>query len=142
MTESSEREGEGRVRVVLDQPERQTLLGLLMKGMIEANLASGAHDDSLRGVEGDIEVRAGDMVATLRLGKGVVTILAGPAEKARARVKGDMAAFLGVASGGGLVGPLLRGEIGFGGNPFLLLKLLPLIKAPPAASTQKDEGTT
>jgi hypothetical protein len=144
MTETSEREAGGRVQVVLDQPERQNLLGLLMKDMLEANLASGRHDDRLQGAEGDIQVQAGEMVVTLRLGRGTVTILAGPSKQPRARVKGDMAAFLGVASGGGLVGPLLRGEIGFGGNPFALLKLLPLIKAPPPAaadakSVTKDE---
>lgn len=142
MTESSDREGGGRVRVVLDRPERQNLLGLLLQGMLQTNLASGRHDGSLRGVEGDIQVQAGDMIATLRFGGGAVTILAGPSDRARARVKGDMAAFLGVASGGGLMGPLLRGEIVFGGNPLLLLKLLPLIKPPPAAAEDKTDEAT
>jgi len=138
--ETSEREAGGRVQVVLDEPERQNLLGLLIKDMIAANLAGGGHDGGLRSATGDIQVQAGAMVVTIRLGGGTVTILAGPSERPAARVKGDMAAFLGVASGGGLVGPLLRGEIGFGGNPFLLLKLLPLIKAPPPAAGAKNEA--
>jgi hypothetical protein len=132
---TSEGEAVASERVTLDQPERQNLLGLLMKDLIAANLAGG-NAGRLRGAEGDVRVQAGDMVVTLRLGGGAVTILAGPSERPRARVKGDMAAFLAVASGGGLVGPLIRGEIGFGGNPFLLLKLLPLIKQPPV---KKDE---
>jgi hypothetical protein len=31
-------------------------------------------------------------------------------------------------TGGGLVGPILSGAMKIGGNPFVLLKLLPLIR--------------
>ena len=84
----------------------------------------------VRGLRGDIEVGAGDMAVTLRFSEGTLTIISGTVEKPRARVAGDMSALLGIVGGGGLVGPVLSGAVRIGGNPFVLLKLLPLMKKP------------
>ena len=39
-----------------------------------------------------------------------------------------MACFVRLSNGGGIVAPVLGGALRIGGNPFLLLKLLPLIR--------------
>jgi hypothetical protein len=74
-------------------------------------------------------VRAGEMAVTLRFGEGRITILLGDPGKARARVGGTMPALLGVVAEGKMVMPFLSGKIKIGGNPFFLLKILPLIRA-------------
>ena len=115
-------------RVVLDQPETQNLLGLLLHNIVATNLADDAKYARVRAAGGDVRVQAGEMVVTLRLGDGRLTIIAGPRENPRAQVKGDMGSFLKVARGVGVVGPVLSGSIRIRGNPFLLLKLMPLLQ--------------
>lgn len=84
-------------------------------------------------LEGDVQVQAGQMIVTLRFGDGRLTLVKGPSDSPRARVKGDMGPFLEIARGGGVVLPFLSGAVSIGGNPFLLLKLMPLLQVP-------DEG--
>ncbi|MCC6525339.1 MAG: SCP2 sterol-binding domain-containing protein [Polyangiaceae bacterium] len=128
--------------VILHEPERMNLLGLLMRGLLAANL----EDPELRAralrLRAGIHVRAGDMHVTLRFAEDGVHITAG-AEASNARVSGDMKALLGVVTGAGMIGPVLRGRVRIGGNPFLLLRVLPLIRAravhpslPPAEESQ------
>ncbi len=117
-------------RVVLDQPETQNLLGLLLRNMLEVNLADEANYNRIRGTKGDVQVQAGDMVITLRLDGQGLTIISGAQDQPKASVRGGMGAFLNVARGGGVVGPVLSGHIKIKGNPLLLLKLMPLLRAP------------
>jgi hypothetical protein len=117
-------------RVVVEDPEHTNLLGLLMKDLVSSNLANEATYEKIKGMEGDIQVRAGDMVVTMRFGGGQLRIVEGGHENPRASVAGSMPALLSVVTGGGMIGPVLSGAIKIGGNPFTLLKVLPLIKAP------------
>jgi hypothetical protein len=114
-------------RVVVDQPETQSLLGLLMRNILADNMADDTKYARVRDLVADIQVQASDMVVTLRFAGGTLTIVKGPSEKPRARVRGGLGAFLRVATGGGVIGPVLAGEIAIGGNPFVLLRLLPLL---------------
>ena len=122
-------------RVVVEDPEHTNLLGLLMKDLAASNIAKESTYERVRDMEGDIQVRAGDMVVTMRFGGGQLRIIDGEQKNPRARVQGSMPALLSVVTGGGMVGPLLSGAIKIGGNPFTLLKVLPLIQA------QEGEGT-
>jgi len=45
-------------------------------------------------------------------------------------VRGGLKPFLQIALGGGLVQPVIDGDVRIGGNPFLLLKLMPLLRVP------------
>ncbi|MBI5528266.1 MAG: hypothetical protein HY897_18185 [Deltaproteobacteria bacterium] len=118
-----------RVRVVVDQPESMNLLGLLMKGLLAKNLS----DDDLfyraRAAKTDVLVQAGEMKVTLRLGEGGITILRGDAGSAGASVAGDMKTLLGVVAEGKMVAPFLSGRLKIGGNPLVLLRMLPMIRA-------------
>ena len=119
-------------RVVVDRPETMNLLGLLMKGLLAENLANESKYAKARKLKGDVQVQAGQMIITLRFGDGLLTILCGPTDKPRARVKGEMAALLGVVLGkwGFIMRKALKGGIFPGGNVFFLLKILPLISEP------------
>ncbi|MBI4952448.1 MAG: SCP2 sterol-binding domain-containing protein [Myxococcales bacterium] len=119
--------------VILHEPERMNLLGLLMRGLLAANLEEPALRARALGLRASIHVRAGDMHVTLRFAEDGVHISAG-AEASNARVSGDMKALLGVVTGAGMIGPVLRGRVRIGGNPFLLLRVLPLIRARAHAS--------
>jgi hypothetical protein len=129
-TGSGTEAGEGLV--TLEHPEAQSLLGLLLRDLLRANLADDALRQHIREARGEIEVRAGEMVVTMRIRDGSVTIVDGPSDKPRAGVAGSMSAFLGVALGGGIVKPFVSGAISVRGDPFFLLKMLPLIRAPKA----------
>lgn len=118
----------GEERVVVDEPEATNLLGLLVKDLAARNLANDLTYERVRHMQGDVQVRAGDMVVTMRFGEGKLTILDGERGEPRARVQGSMGALLSVVTGGGLLGPLVSGAIKIGGNPFMLLKVLPLIQ--------------
>jgi len=117
-------------RVVVEDPEHTNLLGLLMRDLVASNLAREETYERVRGMEGDIQVRAGGMVVTMRFGGGQLRIIEGEQKDPKASVAGSMPALLSVVTGGGMLGPLLSGAIKIGGNPFTLLKVLPLIKAP------------
>jgi hypothetical protein len=118
-----------RGRVVIDSPETMNLLGLLMSALLETNLADDPAFARARSIDGDVLVRAGQMAVTLRMGDGGLTIIRGDAGGSKARVSGTMPALLGVVAEGRMVWPFLTGKIRIGGNPLVLLRMLPLIRA-------------
>ncbi len=118
------------VTVELVAPEQANLLGVMLQGLIARNLDRPALATRARRLRGDIAVQAGRMRITLRFTGEAVRILADPAGKPRARVSGDMTALLALAAGGPIVAPVLRRAVCIGGNPFFLLRALPLIRAP------------
>jgi len=115
-------------RVVIDTPETMNLLGLLMSGLLATKLSDERIFSRVSGITGDILVRAGDMSVTLRMNGGGVTIIRGESERPLARVAGTMIALLDVVVKGRMLWPLLTGKLRIGGNPFILLKMLPMIR--------------
>ena len=114
--------------VVVDAPESQSLLGLLLRDILVGGIRSPRGRAALAGLRGDVRVRAGTMSATLRFDGRRVVVLARADGPARAEVRGSMPAVVEVARGGSLLGPLLGGGLSFRGNPFVLLKMLPLLR--------------
>ena len=123
-------EKEGADRVSVDQPETMNILGLLMKGLLALNMEDEAKYARACKLKGDILVTAGAMSVTLRFADNKLTIIRGATEKPKAKVAGTMGALLGVVTGEGMVLPFLAGKLKIGGNPFTLLKMLPLIQSP------------
>jgi hypothetical protein len=116
------------VPVEIDAPARANLMVLLMHGILERNLQIPDKAARARRLRGDIRVKAGRMTATLSFHGGGVILYSGVRERRpRASVRGDMVTLLGVVTGHGVVVPFLRGRVGIGGNPFVLLSVLPLI---------------
>ena len=117
------------VSVRLREPETMNLLGLLMRGLLEHALEDPARAARAAALSGDVWVRAGTMWTTLRFDDEGIEIVRGKTERRRASVGGEMDAMLGVVTGGGVVGPVLTGRVGIGGNPLFLLRMLPVIRA-------------
>jgi len=116
--------------VVLDQPETMNLLGLILKSILEGNLELEKKARKAAKINGKIGVQAGEMKITLHCDAGQFKIVRGHGDKSNARVRGGLKPFLEIALGGGLVQPVIDGDVRIGGNPFLLLKLIPLLRVP------------
>jgi hypothetical protein len=113
--------------VVIDDPERMHLLGLLMQGLLAESLAAPGRARIAAHLSGDLRAQAGRMVATLRFDRGRVTILAGKRPRPKAWVKGTMAGMLDLITVTDPVRPLATRAVTFGGNLFWLLAALPLL---------------
>lgn len=116
--------------VALEQAEQANLLGLLIQGLLGDNLARAGCRRRVRSLQGrTVFVGAGQMGVTLRFDEGGVTIATGSSGRPEASVRGSMTALLGMVTGqSGLVWPVLSGKVKIRGNPFLLLRMLPLIR--------------
>lgn len=115
--------------VVIQQPERMNLLGLILGGIIERNLEHERHRRTFQRLGGEVEVRAGGMLVTMAFDAGRLTIRRGGAERPRARVGGSLDALMQLSLGGGMVGPWLSGKLKTGGSLLLLLRMRPLLQA-------------
>ena len=121
----------GDVSFAVERRDEMSLLGLMLGEVIEANLKHPKGAALARQLSGAIGVRAGGMAVTIRFDRGRVVVARGLDPGVRARVKGSLDALLQVSLGRGAVRSFLAGEIGFGGNPFFLLKVLPLMRVRP-----------
>jgi hypothetical protein len=117
------------VRVVLEDPARMNLLGLILRSLLSRNLRDPRRARRAAGLRGVIAIQAGDMQIGLCAEPGQLTLRRGAPARPRARVRGSLPVFLDLALGGSLLKPLLDGEVSVGGNLLLLLRLLPLIRA-------------
>jgi hypothetical protein len=104
------------VKVVLDQPERQNLLGLFMKAALE----SRAERIEQARPSGDIALTAGAMTVTLSFEPERVVIRKGANGKPRAHLKGSLAALVQVARGRPLR-QLMTRRARISGNPLALI---------------------
>lgn len=118
--------------VHVEAPERMNLMGLLMRGLLEAALRNDRVRRRARRLRGDVRIAAGTMSVTLRFTKERISLLADVATPARATVRGGMKPLLELVAGEGLVRPVLSGKVRVRGNLLLLLRMLPLIRAPRA----------
>ncbi len=121
------------VLVRVEDPERMNLMGLLMRGLLETTANSERGRRIVRSLRGDVKVVAGSMAVTLCFSKGEVILRREAKSSPRASVSGEMKPLLEIVAGGGLVLPVLSGRVRVRGNLLMLLKMLPLIRAPKTA---------
>jgi len=115
--------------VIVEDPEHMNLIGLMMRGLLEENLARPSNRRKAEGLRGAVRVQAGDMAVVLDFtSEGLRIRRPGEGDRYRARVRGGMTDLLGVVSGR-VFGPVLTGRVRAAGNPFFLLSVLPLIRA-------------
>ncbi len=115
--------------VVVDDPEHMNLIGLMMRGLLEENLAKPPIRKKADGIRGAVRVQAGDMAVVLDFTPDCLRIrMPVEGERYKARVGGGMTDLLGVVNGR-LFGPVLTARVRIGGNPFFLLGMLPLIRS-------------
>ena len=119
--------------VQVEDAEHMNLLGLLLHGFLDQQLASRRLANKARRLRGDFGVRVGDMAVTLSFAPDTVTIRNGLSGRLLATVRGPMNEMIPLVTGGGGMVPamiaVLEGRIGISGNPFALLKLMPLLMA-------------
>jgi len=120
---------EGVVRV--DQPEQMNLLGLLIQGFLQQRLQSPKLARKARRLRGAFGLQAGSMAITITFAPDGVVISKGIAPRTRARIAGSMGEMVAMVSGGGglvaSVIAVLEGRVSIRGNPFALLRLLPIM---------------
>ena len=117
--------------VVIEQPERMNLLGLMLGQLLERNLARPELLARAQKISGSVAVVVGEMGITMTFFQGKVTVIRGASDDASARVSGSMPDLLQLSLGGGMVGLWLSGKLKTRGSLFLLLKLKPLLAAEP-----------
>ena len=114
--------------VTLRDPENMNVLGLLLAGFLDSALA---RDERLAkraaAMKGNVCIQAGQMWITLCFSRAGIEIVRGRTVKRRATVQGEMDALLGIVVGAGMIAPVLTGKVRIGGNPFFLLRMLPIL---------------
>ena len=126
-------------RVIIEEPERMNLLGLLMGSLLSDNMANDAKYTFAEKIEGDLQVQAGRMIVTLRFDRGRLFVKKGPSAKAQAWVRGTMSGMLNLVTATDLIRPFALRQVRFGGNIFLLLRVLPLVVAPNVLNERLNE---
>ena len=116
--------------VVIDQPEKQALLGLLLGQMFRDLVSHERGWRRARRLRGDLEIQLGQMKATVRFDGETVVVFHGPSPAPRARLRGDMTSFVQLARAGPmeLAETLFRGGVRIRGNPLFLMQLLWLVR--------------
>ena len=116
------------MEIIIEDEERMSLLGLIFKVLLSKNLAQPSLARLASGMRGDVSVQAGRMCVTLSMSPSVWALRRGPAQRPSASVRGSLSAFTAVAARHWPVASFLRGELWAWGNPWLLWKLLRLIR--------------
>lgn len=129
------------IRVHIDDPEHMNLLGLLLRGFLERQLAIPAVERKAAGLRGDFGLSAGSMSVTLSFSERGVRLTKGITAATRGQVGGSMDSMVDLVAGGGnlwaAVRALLGGRMRVRGNLFALLPLLPIMltRAPAAGAS-------
>lgn len=116
-------------RVIIEDPPRMNLLGLMLGSLVERNARREDLARLLSALNGSVMVQAGEMHVTLAFDQGTLTITRRIPDRPSAMVSGSMDSLLGLALGRGLVGAYLSGRLKAKGNLFFLLKMRPLLVA-------------
>jgi hypothetical protein len=106
------------VEVVVEEPERMSLLGLFLKGALEERLPALER----AAPRGELAISSPDMAVTLSCGEDRVVLRPGVPDRPRAHLRGSMEALIQVARGR-IAGQLLRRQARVSGNPLALLPL-------------------
>lgn len=115
--------------VVVVEPERMNVLGLMLANLLERRLTNPDVARHVRALRGDVLLDAGGMQASLRFGPDRVFVTRGVPRRARAEIRGTLTAFFDAALGRHRARNVLAGRLGFRGNPLVLWHLLELLRA-------------
>ena len=117
-------------QLVFDDPQRMSLLGLMLGGLVADNLERAEGAARARKLRGKLGVTAGKMSVTMIFEGGGVTVKRGLEPDLRARVRGSLDGLLQVSLGRGPIRAFLAGEVSFRGNPIFVIRVLPLMRVP------------
>jgi hypothetical protein len=120
-----------RFRVAVVDPGRLSLAGHMVASLLRRSCADPVLAARAARLRGAVGVDAGGMRVCLEFGGGEVRVRSGACDRPRASLSAPLDALLDVALGHGTVGHVLRRRVRVGGDPFLLLRLLRLIRVRP-----------
>jgi len=131
--------------VSIEEAERMNLLGLLLQGFLSQQLAEPRLQKRARRLRGQFGVQVADMAVTLGFSPEGVVIRKGLVRPLRATVRGPMKEMIPLVTGGGFVVAViavLEGRVSISGNPFALLRLMPLLFASDKVRTLPAQGAS
>ncbi len=106
------------------------LLGLMLGGVVASNLASTKGAALASRLSGALGITAGNMAITVKFADGEVTLSRGLESHLKSHVRGSLNTLLQISLGRSPISAFLAGDVSFSGNPFFLLKLVPLLRPP------------
>ncbi len=106
------------MEVLVEQPERMSLLGLFLKGALEERLPALERASP----RGELAISSPEMAVTLSCAADRVVLRPGVHGRPRAQVRGSMEALIQEARGR-IAGQVLRRRARVSGNPLALLPL-------------------
>ena len=117
------------IDVILVEPERMNLLGLMLQSLIKRRLGDAGALRHARRLRGQVRVRAGEMQVTLGFTEAGIQIRRGIAPgPGAASIRGTLTALLDAAQGRRRVVHVLRGELVAWGWPTTLWHMLSLFR--------------
>ncbi len=117
------------VSVILVDPERMNLLGLMLASLLRRRLGDPGARRHARSLHGQVWVEAGEMQVTLAFSETGIEILKGKAPRPRAAsIRGTLTALLDAAQGRRRILHVLRGELIAWGWPTTLWHMLSLLR--------------
>jgi hypothetical protein len=119
----------GAPSVVVVEPERMSVLGLILASLLRRRLAEPSARRHAHAMRGDVLVEASGMHVTLSFEPGRIWISRGAAAHPRARIRGTLAALLGAALGHDRLRNVLTGQLRVRGSALALWRLLALMRA-------------
>jgi len=120
---------ESQTDVVIVQPERMNLLGLMLSGLLQRRLLDAKTARLARRLSGDVSIDASGMRVTLRFEPNRIEITRAPSSRPRARISGTLTALLGAALAENRVRSVLGGRLRAGGDPLFLWRMFSLMRA-------------
>jgi hypothetical protein len=119
-----------RPEVMLVEPERMNLLGLLLASVIRRRLDDAGARRHARRLRGQVLVEAGQMQVSLGFSEAQIQVRRGKPPGPRAAwIRGTLAALLDAAQGRRRVLHVLRGELVAWGWPTTLWHMLSLLRS-------------
>ncbi|MCL2824316.1 MAG: SCP2 sterol-binding domain-containing protein [Polyangiaceae bacterium] len=119
------------IEVTIDQPEHMNLAGLLFAGFLSGQLSSPKLARRASRIRGAFGFQVGQMQFTVTFRKDSIHISQGFATNTRARVAGPLSEITSLITGPNTpIIPLiavLEGRLQIRGNPFALLRLMPIM---------------
>ncbi len=109
-------------------PDKMNLIGYFLRDILRANLFYKPVQKKAEKLKGAILFNASGMEATLIFHDKSVEIYQGATENINANITGDLNALLDVALGANYLKFIITAKIKIGGNVFLLLKLMKILR--------------
>ncbi|MFQ5751676.1 MAG: SCP2 sterol-binding domain-containing protein [bacterium] len=116
------------MEVKITESNKMNLIGYFLRDILKTNLSSKKCQTVADKLQGAVVFDASGMKATLIFGKDAIEIYPGTAGGINAKITGDLNTLLDVALGANYLKLILAGKLKIGGNLFLLLKLIKLLR--------------